>query len=1374
MIQLKPFTSLTSLRTTHRKLLERRSDNGDTIEYLDEIHAFIEQGRLTGAILDSRSDRWQAQNLLDYWANELSHARREAPDATLVEYDPDLAPTLEDDLCPYLGLETFSINKHTFFFGRNLLIDAMVEKLKYSRFLAIVGPSGSGKSSAAAAGLLPQLQKGALHGSRHWRYYMPMVPGADPQANLARIILPEKAADPGWVKRAAARSQHDPTYLANLINEAGSQPAVLVIDQFEEIFTFCHDNDKRRSFINTLLELVQMPQQRHTVIVTMRTDQESSIVQWPTLQTFYEQSQVRVTAMKGAELREAIEKPAELVGLKFEENLVDELIREVLGKPAALPLLQFSLLKLWENRDHNRVTWEAYHRLGGGGQTLANTANAFYDALPPEDKVSIRRIFLRIVSPSAELETTRDRVLRTMLYDIGLAQEWIDRILNQLIGAGLLRLIPGTTPADDMVGLAHESLVRIWPRLVAWIEEERVTQRRRLRLATTAEQWQSSARDNSTLLRGLLLEEALRYEDLNEIETTFVNASIDAAHQEERERERAQKHQLEQAQALAEAQRHRAEESARFARRLSRLAMVLGVVFVLAVVAALTAARNGAIAQHNADTALTNQIVADQLRVTAESSAATAVFAQNAALADANLRATAEAEARQQRDAAEQNALEANNARATAVASAAEAEDAREAAETNAREAEAQTRLAAARELAAAAIDQLGGEPQLSLLLALEAVNKTYAVDQTASAEAEDALYRALQSSQLQLTLSGHTDWVSDITFSPDGTRLATTGLDNTVRVWDAKTGQVLLTLADHSRPVNTVTFSPDGARLATAGEDGFIIVWNAETGSHLGVFNGDNGAVRALAFSPDNLHLAAANEDLTVRIWNTTTRRSLYRLFGHEASLTDVVFSPNGDFFASSAEDGRVIVWDMETGSPVYPINPDPGRPVVINAIAFSQDGERLVTANDDGTAKVWDYKNGLLLLTLFGHTRQVLDVAFSPDDAWIATASDDGTAKVWGADTGQAIYTISGHASGVNGVTFSPNGRQISTASQDGTAKVWNAEPGLNVMILSGHTASVNGIALDATGTLAATVSDDKTARVWDTLTGETMLTFTDHNARISDVAFSPNGLIVATASDDFNARLWELDTGQVRLPLLTHRDLVNGLAFSHDGAWLATASEDGAARIWGVATSQFLQRFEHTAPVNEVAFSPDDTWLAVATADGKVIIWDIDAAAKMITLSGHAGPVHDLVFTNDGQSLVTAGGDGTAKIWDLNEGEILRTFTGHNGPVLSLALSPDSSRLATASVDKTAKLWNTATGQALRTLLGHTSAVTSVTFSPDGGRLATVSADRTAQIIELTTVGDLFNRAVERMTRTLTREECAQYLRGGPCLTRASNTN
>ena len=321
----------------------------------------------------------------------------------------------------------------------------------------------------------------------------------------------------------------------------------------------------------------------------MRTDFVDNVARLPALQERFEQAAVRVTPLSAGELREAITSPAAAVGLKFEAGVVDALVHDILGEPAGLPLLQFTLLKLWEKRERNRVTWEAYRRLGGGRLALANSADEFYNNLIPEEQVTCKRILLRLVRPGEGLEVTSNRVRRQSLYGAGEARDRVDRVLDKLIAARLIRQTAGDTPADAQVEVAHEALVRNWPRLVAWLDEERVRLRARLQLTASAEQWARLNRDPSGLLRGALLEEALSFTDLTELEAAFVQTSQTEAQRRAQEREAARQRELDQAHALAEEQRlraevetKRAEEQARSASRLRRLVAALIAIFIVA------------------------------------------------------------------------------------------------------------------------------------------------------------------------------------------------------------------------------------------------------------------------------------------------------------------------------------------------------------------------------------------------------------------------------------------------------------------------------------------------------------------------------------------------------------------------------------------------------------------------------------------------------------------------------------------------------------------------------------------------------------------------------------------------------------------------
>jgi energy-coupling factor transporter ATP-binding protein EcfA2 len=533
------FPSLAALRQAHVDLLQRhRADPAEP--RFDEIDALVAAAVASGALLDRESDRWEAQGIIDYWLAVLYRARREPPQGILLPFDPSLAPELPDERCPYRGLEAFGEAQHNLFFGRRRVVSEMVKRVTTGRLIAIVGASGSGKSSLALAGLIPALKGGAVPaqgdaaGSADWVYLPRIVPGIHPLSSLATLVL--ERTTPATIAQEAAALAADSRRFATLLDR-NKVPVVVTVDQFEEVFTLCTDAAERSAFVDSLLSVTRATAVPHRVVLTMRSDFDVQVASLPALQAVFDSAQYRIPAFNAVELREAIEKPAELVGLKFEEGIVDRLVNQILGEPAGLPLLQFALLKLWERRERNRVTLATYQEVGGPMKALERSADELYASLLPEEQVTARRILMRIVRPGNSLEVTSNRVLRESVQGSE-PRERVDRVLDKLIDAGLLRQTGDPSGGQVQIEVAHEALLRNWPRLVEWLEDERVRLRRRFSLTAAAQQWAAHGKDPGGLLGGSLLEEARTYDDLDATEREFVEESASVVASESRQRER--------------------------------------------------------------------------------------------------------------------------------------------------------------------------------------------------------------------------------------------------------------------------------------------------------------------------------------------------------------------------------------------------------------------------------------------------------------------------------------------------------------------------------------------------------------------------------------------------------------------------------------------------------------------------------------------------------------------------------------------------------------------------------------------------------------------------------------------------------------------
>ena len=599
--------------------------------------------------------------------------------------------------------------------------------------------------------------------------------------------------------------------------------------------------------------------------------------------------------------------------------------------------------------------------------------------------------------------------------------------------------------------------------------------------------------------------------------------------------------------------------------------------------------------------------------------------------------------------------------------------------------------------------------------------------------------YLHAEADQSLATLRGHEGYVSSVTFSPDGSRLASTSFDRTVRLWKVSTGKELAVLPGHSSYVLSVSFSPDGTRLASASFDKTIRIWNASTGDELAVLRGHEDRVMSVAFSPDGGRLASASVDKTVRLWDTATGDELAVLRGHADFVFSVAFSPDGSRLVSASQSERPVrIWDATTGEELRALNMQDGS---VFSVAFSPDGSRLASGSHDATVRIGNASTGEELLVMRGHEDDVNSVAFSPDGARLASASDDRTVRVWDTASGEELVVVRGHTDCVYSVAFSPDGTHVASASADDTVHIWDAASREGMTVLRKHEDAVTAVVFSPDDTRMASASHDKTVRIWDPATGEELAILRGHEAPINSVAFSPSGLRVASASgdegyEDNTVRLWDAQTGEELAVLRGHEGAVWSVAFSPDGTRLASGSgwgrdADNSVRLWDASTGEGLAVLRrHEAAVLSIAFSPDSARLASASKE--IAVWDASTGDELAVLRGHERGVHCVTFSPDGSRLALAPlDDGTVRLWDASNKAELAVLRGHERHVVSTAFSPDGTRLASASWDRTVRLWDTSTGEELVVLRGHEGEVQSVAFSADGIYLASASWDGTVRI-------------------------------------------
>jgi WD40 repeat protein/serine/threonine protein kinase len=1217
--------------------------------------------------------------------------------------------------CPYRGLQNFEEEHARYYFGREVLVDQLLQLLApishqppnvstpSARFLAIVGASGSGKSSLARAGLIPAIRNQALPGSGQWVIQV-IKPGHHPLEALAAGLSAALNHQDFQAQRFAyGRALHQ-----IWSNALPQRYLLLVVDQFEEIFTLCHAEAERQLFIENLLYATAVTPGRVIVVITMRADFYHRCATYRDVATRISARQVLVGRMEESELRRAIEQPAQKVGLKFEASLVNTILEDVAGQPGALPLLQHALLELWERREGPLLTLSGYRASGGVAGAIAQRAETIYRGFSPPEQALARRIMLRLTQPGEGTEDTRRRAKKQELLTGSDNQtiEMTETVLQKLVNARLITVGHDSNAGEEMIDVAHEALIRGWTRLRNWIDEDRAALLTHRQLAQAAEAWQQNNHDESFLYRGARLAQATEWaeiyaDELSELEQKFLNASQSAAQLLEQEKEAARRRELAQAQALADAEHQRAEIQARASNRLRWLVVGLALIFLAAVGAAILA--------------------------------------------------------RRQEQKAEQ-----------------------------------QAGLALSRQLAAQAIFLTDKQPDLALLLSLEA--NTRSPNPT---DRNKLLLNLEFNPNLMAILHGDSDGILSIAYSPAGKIVAAGDRNSNIVLWDTTTYQPLAPpLSGHSFNVWSLAFNPNGQILASGSGDHTIILWDMDTRQPIdSPLSGHTDEVHAVVFSPDGKILASGSNDTTIILWDVATRQPVGPpLAQHEDVITALAFSPDGKTLASGSNDNTIILWDVVTGQQL-------GLPLAhhenaVTALAFSPDtlegtsGKTLASGNANGTITLWNIAPRQSRALLIGHTGLVTSLAFTPDGQMLASGSEDKTIILWDVATGQQLGLPLAASERVSSLAFSPTsakGQTLVSALDSDTLLLWDMTA---YQFLLGHQEWVDTVAFSPDGKLLASGSDDDTIILWDVATRRpTGPPLTGHTGDVLSVAFSPDNKILASAGSDQVIRLWDVASGQpIREPLTGHTDWISSIAFSPvDGQLLASAGADKTIRLWDVAAGQQLGSplTGHSQAVLSIAFSPDGKTLASGSIDHTVRLWDIStalnagvAAGRPVgePLTGHTDWVWDVEFSPDGQMLASASNDGAVRLWDistaLNTGvaagrPLGRPLTGHTDQVWGLSFHPNGRILASSSRDNTIILWDIITQEPIDPpLIGHKDWVWGLDFSPAtpesaGGQILASGSRDASIILWQIQLEDWPTRACRMANRNLTPSEWAEFI-------------
>ncbi|MBD2680927.1 MULTISPECIES: CHAT domain-containing protein [Nostoc] len=1139
--------------------------------------------------------------------------------------------------CPYRGLAAFKQEDAPYFYGRETVTQQLVTAVKKKHLVAVVGASGSGKSSVVFAGLIPQLKQDR---SKNWQI-VSFRPGNNPLESLAMampaagIALSQGLGNGDWglgtgkdflshhrlqeLELEVELTKNDRTlqnFLESIIAASPKSHIVVIADQFEELYTLCQDTEERKIFLDHLLNAVQSVP-GFTLVLTLRADFFGEALSYRPLSNALQDAQVNLGPMNAVELESAIAQPAQILNVQLEPGLTQRLIDVVLDSPSHLPLLEFTLTQLWQKQQQGWLTHQAYTDIGGVETALANHAESVYVQLNSADKERVQQIFIQLVQPTDNKADIRRLANRE---EVG-EENW--NLVTQLADARLLVTNRHEVTNIETVEIIHEALIKNWRRLQQWMQIDGEFRHWQEQLRVLIKQWEHSNQDAGALLRGKPLIDAeewllQRTTQINATEQSFINLSLELRNRE-----------------------HQAQNAAK-----KRTIILLTTGLVGALLLAGMALFQQQQAQINELQAL-NLSAKVLLKSGNEVEAFIPILQvmknlEGLQLLDSQTKIGLSTSILENiNQIREYNRFTGHQGEITSIKFSPDGQLLASASQDTTikiwrRDGRLLQTLADHRD----GVFSVIFSPNNQLLIAASFDNTIsfWRYDTSTSLFENKPFFRLLEKDRL---------WA--LALSPDSKILATANRKGQIKLWTLD-GQLIRMIPAHNQRIWSVNFSPDGQTLATASADKTVKLWNLE-GKALKTLQGHSDEVLSVNFSPDSKFIASASKDKTVKIWDFTGQL-LHTLDGHNNEILDVNFSLNSKFIASAIADDTVKLWsiprDDKSNSPslIYTFS---GHGDKASEVSFSPDGKTIASASADKIIKLWHLQG--ILPSFPGNS-----VSISPDGKTVAVGNQQGIVTLRQRD-GNLLGSFNAHEGEIIKVLFHPTVKNLVTIGVDNQIKLWNLE-GKLLNSWQGHEKANNSISdkiynpiQDASfspdGKNIATIGRiDKQVKIWN-LQGTLLKSWQTNSNLLTKINFSPDGKILATAGDK-TVKLWNLE-GKLLQTLSGHKDNIADAIFSPNGKIIATAGIDKTVKLWHSDSGKLFRTLQHNESVYSVGFSPNNQILVSASA-AQINFWNWDGKLLNI-LQGHQGNISEVNFSSDGNIITSVDVNNRVILWNLD---------------------------------------------------------------------------------------------------------------------------